>query len=229
MNLSFNDCDNNGNNILHKIIESDNIDKEKIISHVSFIIKKNPELILQYNNEGLNPFMVAGKQGFNGVIGLMSTVYPLKLLDSSITTSILHLAAISQIPDTIRYLVQNLHIDVNKQLEDGSTPLHWASKNSSLISYNELIGLGANPLICDNNNLNAIDLFLLNGCEKYIDNISKTPSFNYMLSKSNILTKIVSNPEAYSLFLSITSQMDSNSISICDSEGKNTCFFSMCY
>lgn len=107
--------------------------------------------------------MVAGKQGFNGIIGLMSTVYPLKLLDSSTTTSILHLAAISQIPDTIRYLVQNLHIDVNKQLEDGSTPLHWASKNSSLISYNELIGLGANPLICDNNILNAIDLFLLKG------------------------------------------------------------------
>lgn len=229
MNLSFNDCDNNGNNILHKIIESDNIDNEKIISHVSIINQKNPELILQYNNEGLNPFMVAGKQGFNGIIGLMSTVYPLKLLDSSTTTSILHLAAISQILDTIRYLVQNLHIDVNKQLEDGSTPLHWASKNSSLISYNELIGLGANPLICDNNILNAIDLFLLKGCEKYIDNISKTPSFNYMLSKSNILTKIVSNPEAYSLFLSITSQMDSNSISICDSEGKNTFFFSMCY
>ena len=41
-----------------------------------------------------------------------------------------------------------------------------------------------------------------------------------MLSKSNISTKIVSNPEAYSLFLSITSQMDSNSISICDSERK---------
>lgn len=44
MNLSFNDCDNNDNNILHKIIESDNIDKEKIISHVSFIIKKKSRI-----------------------------------------------------------------------------------------------------------------------------------------------------------------------------------------
>lgn len=215
--------DNHGDNIIHKILNGKDASNDKVIYYISLLIKKCPELLLQRNRSGKNPFMVAAENGFNGILGLMSTIYPIKVLDSSPEYSVIHLAAINNHRETIRYIVQYLHIDVNALSIDGLTPLHFAAKNSSLLAYQELLSLGANPLIVCNkyNKMNAIDFAMRYGAEKMIKTVMETPSFNVSLSKTDILFYLAMNKEGYKGFNAALKFYQNSVINSCDSFGRS--------
>lgn len=220
--ISFLNRDIYGNNILHKILKGRYATNDRIIYCISLIVKKCPELILQRNRNGKNPFMIAAQKGFIGILGLMSTIYPIKVLDSSLDQSVIHLAAKKNHRETIRYIVQVLHIDVNSQSKDGFTPIQFAAMKSCVLSYQELLSLGANPLIKNPiYKMNAIDFAMKYGAEKMIKFVMETPSFSYALSSTDILFHLASNKEGYKGFLQVMKFYQETVINSSGPEGKN--------
>lgn len=212
-----------GENALHKIIGDRYSSNNSVIDIESHLIKLSSSLIIEKDRKGESPFMLAAKKGFNGVLGLMSTYYSMNILDSSPKRSIIHLAAKSNYPLTIRYIVQNLHIDVNIKSKKGYTALHYAALYNSIDAFVELLSLGGNPLISTNNcfNYTSIDFALMHGSEEMINMIIKRASFNVILASPKILPDLVFNQESYLFLKKILLITDINSLNSCDQEGNS--------
>ena len=210
-----------GDNILHKLINGEMASNDKIFNLITKIINRYPEMILQKNRKGKSPFMAAAKKGFKGIIGLMATVYPINILDIGTNKSILHLAAKHNYAETVRYIVQYLHIDVNIKSETGLTPLHYAAMKSSSSAFKELIKLGGNLLIPDENSMNAIDYALRFGTNEIINIVTNTATFNYLLSSFRTIANFAYNPVAYKAFSKYSQYIDQKVFDECDEHGNN--------
>ena len=213
-----------GNNILHEILQDTKMTNDKLIEGIVHIGNAHRELIIQRNRKGENAFLLAAKRGFNGVLGAFSMYYPASFLDNldeNCVESSLHIAAKKNYFETVRYLVQSLHLDLHIKTNDyfGLMPIHFAAIHSSLDTFIEIIKLGGNPLAEDFSGKNAFYYALAFGERYMISQITKMPSFLYELSSHQILIPIVQNSEASSLFLSVIHLIDPSSIRTCDERG----------
>ena len=216
------DKDINQNNALQRIIESPFAKNMDIFDGVIELINQFPEMILQRNRKDENAFHIAVRRGFNGIIGIMSNIYPVCLLDEfdeRLDSTALHIACAWNQPTTVRYLIENLHIDPNIQNSKGHTPLHFAALQSSSESFLELIWHGANPLLVDIYDKNPIYYGIKFGCNSIHEQIMKMALFDLISSSSSILISSIINPESYDLFKKILFAYDPGDLDVCDSNG----------
>lgn len=139
----------------------------------------------------------------------------------------MHIAAYYNKTSTIRFLVENYKVNLNVKtnikkddkidyykllsgskyiqdkliinfnLDNESTPLIYAAKNSSVESFKYLLGLGANPFIKNIFNEDAIDIALSCGNKNMIDHVTNIPSYRYNDANGGYLFSLVSNSNCY--------------------------------
>ena len=223
-NINLHDI--SGNNVLHSILKAKvKYDIPYLINIVILILKENKNLVLQKNHKGKNPFICAASKSYNGLLALFAQLFPVSILDDMNDQnpySALHKAAKHGYFTTIRFLVENLHININIQdLKHGSTPLHLAANKSQFSAFETLIKLGANPLIKDNNGNTPFDIALQFSSIDFIDSLSKLATFNMVQYDQSILISAVQNSSAESIFFKIFGCTPKSRLNSSDKYGSN--------
>ncbi|MCL7027856.1 hypothetical protein MKW94_020669, partial [Papaver nudicaule] len=75
----------------------------------------------------------------------------------------IHYAATGGSVNVLKYLIQEIKIDVNLRDGDGATPLFRATIRGHLAAVEYLLGMGANPELRDHGNLNPLHFAALKG------------------------------------------------------------------
>ena len=135
----------------------------------------------------------------------MTSYFSLDYIDSiSNNGKAIHFASISNCISTLRLLMEMYKLDINMvfhknieakvvsnkkglRLPNNSTPIFCAGYFNCVNTFHYLLSLGANPLIKDDNDNEAIDIALIKGDKEMIDFIINTQTFvnsdgKYLLS-----------------------------------------------
>ena len=194
----------NGDTILH-LLMSIKIFNRNIFYLTQKVINYNKYFIISKNNYEITPFHLACRNGCNDSIFLMTSYFSLDYIDSiSNNGKTIHFASISNCISTLRLLMEMYKLDINMvfhknieakvvsnkkglRLPNNSTPIFCAGYFNCVNTFHYLLSLGANPLIKDDNDNDAIDIALIKGDKEMIDFIINTQTFvnsdgKYLLS-----------------------------------------------
>ncbi len=141
--------DKYGNTLLHAAVLNGDMNKVLYTLQTLNIDINTP------NNDGETPIYYAVRRG-----NLRILSYLLKK-GSSFNDDLLHVAVWHGNLEVIKFLIDELKIDINARNKYGETPLHYAAKtnNEQLITY--LLNRGANPNIKDNEHRTPYDVTYL--------------------------------------------------------------------
>jgi ankyrin repeat protein len=92
------------------------------------------------------PWQGASEEGLNGCLAIMASYYPISRLDGEGMTSLGCPSQFGRV-ETIHFLIEFLHIDMNGLSDDGRIVLHIAAQFPQSAAFNALFNRGGNPLI----------------------------------------------------------------------------------
>ena len=192
--INFEICNNDGNSYLHLLFKDNDLEKlydnelKLFFELTSKIITKKPSFILHQNREGLTPYILAARAGCNSALFLMSLFYPPEIIEKfSSNTSALNDACYFNKIKTVKFLIEYLNYDANKQIiqkenssskklfNNYSTPLHCAAKSSSLEIFKVLLKYGANPFITDSEKKDSISIALEHSDKNFLEYLFNSP------------------------------------------------------
>ena len=211
-----------GRNILHYVFYSSN-PRENIISTriACKICSIKPELILKQSRDMKTPWLLAAASGSISMLGMMSNYYPLRVLDSISNITAIHEASQYNKSLTIKYLVHNLHANINALTkEDQYTPLMMAALTSSYDSFLTLIHLGANTLI-KNKHKNTVFSIILQRCSRlFIEESLSLVSSSFLSTNHEYLLWLSQNRISAQKYIEKNIfRLSDEDLNICDDKG----------
>jgi ankyrin repeat protein len=226
-NFPVDEADIHGSTVLHYLFHSPKTSNQQELSEIAALIcKRNCMLCLRKNDKGMTPWQLAAERGFHCSLAIMASYHAISRLDAYGMTA-LGCAAQHGRGDTIHFLIESLHVDVNAISNDGITALHIAAQCSQSEAFVTLLHHGANPLICHPQLKTTVHSGLHFGNSHFLDVLQSQLCFAAVSMENTHLLPLVQNANADALLDTILSSCDPSALGATARDGKNLLMLSV--